>query len=83
MRQTAIQMVHELAKRDPRVRRLAGRLLTDELLRAEADIYVRRYEGALKDTAKRDRDGLAIAGLLNSDEGRAFLLLDAAAGGLH
>jgi hypothetical protein len=65
------------------VRRLSRRVLTDKVLRADADRYVRRYETLLTDSAKRDREGYMTAALLGSDPGRAFLLLDAAVGDLH
>jgi hypothetical protein len=65
------------------VRRLSRRVLTDKALRAQADRYVRRYEGLLTDSAQRDREGYMTAALLGSDPGRAFLLLDAAVGDLH
>ena len=64
------------------VRRLSRRVLTDKLLRAEADRYVRRYEILLSDSAHRDHEGYMTAALLGSDPGRAFLLLDAAVGDL-
>lgn len=65
------------------VRRLSRRVLTDKVLRTEADRYVRRYEELLVDSARKDREGYMIAALLGSDPGRAFLLLDAAVGDLH
>ncbi|HTK34605.1 MAG TPA: polar localization protein TipN [Caulobacteraceae bacterium] len=65
------------------VRRLSRRVLTDKVLRAQADRYVRRYEELLSDSAQRDREGYMMAALLGSDPGRAFLLLDAAVGDLH
>jgi hypothetical protein len=65
------------------VRRLSRRVLTDKVLRTEADRYVRRYEEILSDSAQRDREGYMTAALLGSDPGRAFLLLDAAVGDLH
>jgi hypothetical protein len=65
------------------VRRLSRRVLTDRVLRAQADRYVQRYEDLLADSAKRDRDGFVTATLLGSDPGRAFLLFKAAVGELH
>jgi len=65
------------------VRRLSRRVLTDKVLRAQADRYVRRYEDLLSDSARRDRDGFMTAALLGSEPGRAFLLFDAAVGELH
>ncbi len=65
------------------VRRLSRRVLTDKVLRAQADRYVRRYEDLLHDSAKRDHEGFMTAALLGSEPGRAFLLFDAAVGELH
>lgn len=65
------------------VRRLSRRVLTDKILRAQADRYVQRYEDLLSDSAKRDREGFMTAALLGSDPGRAFLLFNAAVGELH
>jgi hypothetical protein len=65
------------------VRRLSRRVLTDHVLRAQADRYLRRYEDLLTDSARRDRDGFMTATLLGSDPGRAFLLFKAAVGELH
>jgi hypothetical protein len=65
------------------IRRLSRRVLTDKVLRTEADRYVRRYEELLQDSARKDREGYMMAALLGSDPGRAFLLLDAAVGDLH
>ncbi len=65
------------------VRRLSRRVLTDKVLRAQADRYVRRYEDLLNDSARRDQEGFMTAALLGSDPGRAFLLFDAAVGELH
>lgn len=62
-------------------RRLARRLFTDAALKQQVRKYVARYERLLSDASKRDEDGLELGGLLASDAGRAFLLLDAAAGG--
>ncbi len=61
-------------------RRLARRLFTDAGLKQQVRKYVARYERLLEEAAKRDEDGLEVGGLLASDAGRAFLLLDAAAG---
>jgi hypothetical protein len=65
------------------VRRLSRRVQTDQVLRAHADRYVRRYEDLIHDSAKRDREGFMTAALLGSEPGRAFLLFDAAVGELH
>ncbi len=65
------------------VRRLSRRVLTDKVLRAQVDRYVRRYEDLLNDSARRDQEGFMTAALLGSEPGRAFLLFDAAVGELH
>jgi hypothetical protein len=65
------------------VRRLSRRVLTDKVLRVQADRYLQRYQDLLTDSAKRDRDGFVTATLLGSDPGRAFLLFNAAVGELH
>jgi hypothetical protein len=65
------------------VRRLSRRVLTDKVLRAHADRYVRRYEGLVGASTGGERDRSETAALLSSDAGRAFLLLDAAVGDIH
>lgn len=67
------------------VRRLSRRVLTDKVLRGQADLYRRRYGELVREERGRrggDGDG-AVSALLGSDPGRAFLLLDAAVGDLH
>jgi methyl-accepting chemotaxis protein len=64
------------------VRRLSRRVLTDAVLRREADAFVRRYGDLVTDAVRRDRDGFLASALLGSDAGRAYLLLDAAIGDL-
>ena len=59
--------------------RLARRLFADAALRGQAERYRRRFSGMLKDAAERDQQGFMVGSLLASDEGRAYLLLDAAA----
>ena len=63
-------------------RRIARRLLTDPLVKRQAEIYVRRHQTLVEDTVVRDPQGFAMAQMLNTDAGRLFLLLDAAAGDL-
>jgi len=60
------------------VRRLSRRVMTDKAFQGNAERYVRRYAGLLNEAAGRDGGDAAIAGLLGSDQGRAYLLLDAA-----
>ena len=60
------------------VRRLARRVLSDRDFRDQADRYVRRYAAIVADAARREGPVFAPQGLLGSDQGRAYLLLDAA-----
>ena len=62
------------------VRKLGRRVLTDKLLRAQADRFIDRYTGLLRGAARRGDEGVTAVGLLNTPAGRAFLLLDAAVG---
>jgi len=61
-------------------RRIARRLFTDEDIKRRTEIYVRRFRTLTDDAMQRDPGGLALAGLLDAEGGRTFLLLDAAAG---
>jgi hypothetical protein len=60
------------------VRRLSRRMMADRNFHDQAARYVRRYAGLIGDAAKREGDGFSASALLGSDQGRAFLLLDAA-----
>lgn len=64
------------------VRRLSRRILTDIALRSQAGRFLKRHEAALDEAAAQDHEGFAMAELLGSREGRAFLLIDAAVGDL-
>ena len=67
------------------IRRLSRRVLTDRLLREQVDRYLQRYQGLLAAAPGQDGGAAgpqAAAGLLGSDAGRAYLLLDAAVGDL-
>ena len=68
--------VHRLAPAG--VRKLSRRIISDKLLRAQAERLIDRYIELLRGVSKRGGEGLTAAGLLGSDAGRAFLLLDAA-----
>jgi len=68
--------IHRLAPAG--VRKLSRRILSDKLLRVQAERLIDRYTELLRGVARRGGDGLTAAGLLGSDAGRAFLLLDAA-----
>jgi hypothetical protein len=63
------------------VRRLSRRVLTDKILKEQADRYLRRYVGLLQGSIEKDPS--IVSTLLGSDPGRAYLLLDAAVGDLH
>ncbi|MFI4972971.1 MAG: polar localization protein TipN [Caulobacterales bacterium] len=62
------------------IRRIARRLLSDAGFRTRAQTLVGRYAVVLDEAVKRDKGGFQAAALLTSDVGRAYLLLDAAAG---
>jgi hypothetical protein len=57
------------------IRRLSRRLLSDRRMRAQAERYVGRHQGLVGEALGRGED---IVGLLGSNQGRAFLLLEAA-----
>jgi len=59
------------------VRRLARRMMSDRGFRAQAARYVRRYESMVAET-RGEGQGFVVVALLGSDQGRAYLLFDAA-----
>jgi hypothetical protein len=61
-------------------RRISRRLVTDEAIKRQVQIYVRRYQTLVDDAVVRDPEGFLMASLLGDDPGRIYLLLDAAAG---
>lgn len=61
-------------------RRISRRLTTDDGIRRQVQVYVRRYQTLVDDAAVRDPEGFLMASLLGDDAGRLYLLLDAAAG---
>lgn len=63
------------------VRSVSRRILADAELRADADAYVRAFAHEMADHA-RHGDVHNVQGRLATDEGRAFMLLDAAIGDL-
>lgn len=63
-------------------RRIARRLVTDDGLKRQVQVYVRRYQTLVDDAVVRDPEGFLMASLLGDDAGRLYLLLDAAAGDL-
>ncbi len=60
-------------------RRIARRLVTDDALKRQVQVYVRRYQTLVGDAVVRDPEGFLMASLLGDDPGRLYLLLDAAA----
>ncbi|MDP3173954.1 MAG: polar localization protein TipN [Phenylobacterium sp.] len=62
------------------VHRLSRRLLADERLGRQTARHLDRYKALLDDAAARDHEGFLVAALLNSDGGRAYLVLEAAVG---
>jgi hypothetical protein len=64
------------------IRRIGRRLFTDEGVRRQVQVYVRRYQTLVDDAVVRDPEGFLMANLLGDDAGRLYLLLDAAAGDL-
>jgi hypothetical protein len=63
-------------------RRIARRLVTDDGLRRQVQVYVRRYQTLVDDAVVRDPEGFLMASLLGDEAGRLYLLLDAASGDL-
>lgn len=63
------------------VRSVSRRILADADLRADADAYVRAFGLEMQDHARRG-DAHDVQARLATDEGRAFMLLDAAIGDL-
>jgi hypothetical protein len=61
---------------------LARRLVTDDGLKRQVQVYVRRYQTLVDDAVVRDPEGFLMASLLGDEAGRLYLLLDAAAGDL-
>jgi type II secretory pathway pseudopilin PulG len=64
------------------IRRLVRRLFSDAAMRGQTERFLQRFGGMLEEAVERDRSGLLAGAMLASDGGRAYLLLDAAAGDL-
>jgi hypothetical protein len=62
------------------IRRIARRMLSDGAFRARVQALTTRYGDLIAEAAARDRQGFQAAALLATNPGRAYLLLDAAAG---
>jgi len=67
----ARRAVHRLAP--AAIRRLARRMMAERSFRAQSEHFVRRYRGLVEGA-----DRTVISALLSSDQGRAYLLFDAA-----
>ncbi|MDP2260871.1 MAG: polar localization protein TipN [Caulobacter sp.] len=78
--QGAREIVRRLAP--AAIRRLVRRLFSDAAMRGQSDRFLQRFGAMIEEAAERDRSGLLVGTLLASDGGRAWLLLDAAAGDL-
>lgn len=64
------------------IRRLVRRLFSDAAMRGQTERFLQRFGGMIEEAGERDRSGLLAGTLLASEGGRAYLLLDAAAGDL-
>jgi hypothetical protein len=64
------------------VRRLSRRVMADIALRSQTDRFLKRYEDMMAEATKAGAEPTAVAELLATDQGRAFLLMDTAVGGL-
>jgi hypothetical protein len=72
----ARDVIHRIAP--AAVRKLARLVISDKLLRAQADRLINRYVGLIRGASRRGMEGPTVMTLLSSDAGRAFMLLDAA-----
>ena len=64
------------------IRKLARRVLSDKLLRSQADRFVQQQAARLSEAVKRGQTRADIARALSSETGRAYLMFDAAVGDL-
>jgi hypothetical protein len=74
----ALEIVRRLAP--AAIRRLSRRMASDRRLRAQAERYACRYQSLVDEAVARGDGGVVTSALLGSDQGRAWLLLDAALG---
>jgi hypothetical protein len=77
----AREIAHRLAP--AAIRKLARHVLTDKLLRAQADRFIQQQSARLSDALRRGQTRVAIARALATDTGRAYLIFDAAVGDLN
>jgi hypothetical protein len=64
------------------VKRLSRRVMADIALRSQTDRFLRRYEDQIKEVGPGAEAVETLAALLATDQGRAYLLMDTAVGGL-
>jgi hypothetical protein len=64
------------------VRRLSRRVMADIALRSQTERFLQRYDEMIAEVGADDADGQKVAEVLATDQGRAFLLMDTAVGGL-
>ena len=64
------------------IRKLSRRVLTDKVLRGQADRFVQQQAAKLSEAVKRGQTRVALAQALGSEAGRAYLMFDAAVGDL-
>ncbi|MDG2522280.1 polar localization protein TipN [Caulobacter segnis] len=76
----AREMVKKLAP--AATRRLVRRLFSDTALRTQVDRFLRRQAAMIDEAVEQDRGGFLVGALVASEVGRAYLLLEAAAGDL-
>lgn len=76
----AREMVKKLAP--AATRRLVRRLFSDTALRTQVDRFLRRQAAMIDEAVEQDRGGFLVGTLVGSEVGRAYLLLEAAAGDL-
>lgn len=65
------------------IRKLARRVLSDKLLRSQADRFVQQQAARLNDALRGGQTRVAIARALSTETGRAYLMFDAAVGDLN
>jgi hypothetical protein len=75
--QAGRQVVRRLAP--AAIRRLSRRMISDGTFRAQSDRFVGHYRDMVVDSVLSRGDNAIATSLLGSDQGRAYLLLDAAA----
>ena len=75
--QAGRQVVRRLAP--AAIRRLSRRMISDGTFRAQSDRFVGHYRDMVVDSVLSRGDNAIASSLLGSDQGRAYLLLDAAA----